>query len=329
LADIVTVQRETGFSTIRRENGLRIVSVTGDVAEDDPARAAEVQRALREDILPVIEQDYGVTSRQSGLAEQERKFLGDAQLGFIFCLLGIYMVLAWVFSSWTRPVVVMVVIPFGLIGAIYGHHAWSVPLSLFSIVGMIGMTGIIINDSIVLISTIDQYSVKRGVIPAIVDAVADRFRPVLLTTLTTVLGLTPLLYETSSQAEFLRPTVITLVYGLGFGMVLVLILVPAVLAVQLDITRQLAAARRALRARQAPRARAVVRLAAGAILSLFAGTLGAVIAFGHLPNGLLALAPSLGSMSPLSAGLILFVSGSLLVTLIAYVAGRVLIRPMS
>jgi multidrug efflux pump subunit AcrB len=274
LGDIVTVTRQSGFSTIRRENGLRIVTVSGDVAEDDPARAAEVQRALTAEILPKLEQDFGITTRQSGLAEQEREFLGDAGLGFLLCLLGIYMVLAWVFASWTRPVVVMVVIPFGLIGAIYGHHAWGVPMSLFSIVGMIGMTGIIINDSIVLVSTIDEYAKKRGLYPAIIDAVADRLRPVFLTTATTVLGLAPLLYERSSQAEFLRPTVITLVYGLGFGMFLVLLLVPAVLAVQADFGRQIRALRRGLRATAAPRARAMLWGALALILAWFAVTLG-------------------------------------------------------
>lgn len=162
LADIVTVTRREGFSTIRRENGLRIVTVTGDLSGDDPVRANEVTRALRDDILPRIEEDFGVASRSSGQAEQERDFLGDAQLGLMLCLLGIYLTLTWVFASWTRPLVVMSVIPFGLIGAIWGHWYWGVSLSMFSIVGLIGMTGIIINDSIVLVSTIDEYARKRG-----------------------------------------------------------------------------------------------------------------------------------------------------------------------
>jgi multidrug efflux pump subunit AcrB len=108
------------------------------------------------------------------------------------------------------------------------------------------MTGIIINDSIVLVTTIDEYAKERGTIPAIIDGAADRLRPVLLTTLTTVLGLTPLLFEGSNQAEFLKPTVITLVYGLGFGMVLVLMLVPALVAIQHDIRRKREALRRAM-----------------------------------------------------------------------------------
>ena len=133
--------------------------------------------------------------------------------------------------------VVMAVIPFGLVGAIWGHYIWEVPLSMFSVVGFLGMTGIIINDSIVLITSIDEYARDRGIVPSIVDAVKDRLRPVILTTLTTVLGLTPLLYENSSQAQFLRPTVITLVYGLGFGMLLVLLVVPSLIAMQGDMKR--------------------------------------------------------------------------------------------
>ncbi|RMH41451.1 MAG: efflux RND transporter permease subunit, partial [Alphaproteobacteria bacterium] len=129
------------------------------------------------------------------------------------------------------------VIPFGAIGAIWGHHEWGVPLSMFSVIGLIGMTGIIINDAIVLVSTVDEYARRRALRPALLAAVGDRLRPVFLTTATTVLGLAPLLFERSQQAQFLKPTVITLVYGLGFGMVLVLLVVPAVLGIGEDLAR--------------------------------------------------------------------------------------------
>jgi multidrug efflux pump subunit AcrB len=246
LADIVSVETRTGFSTIRRENGQRVVSVTGDLSEDDPARAEEIMAQLRDQILPNIEAQFGVTTTLSGLAEQERAFLDDALAGFLACMVGIYIVLAWIFASWLRPLVVLCVIPFGLTGAIFGHWHWDVPLSMFTVVGLIGMTGIIINDSIVLVSTVDEYAKDRGLIPAVIDAACDRLRPILLTTLTTVLGLAPLLFETSSQAQFLKPTVITLVYGLGFGMFVVLLLVPAVLAIQADIGKRVRSLRRGL-----------------------------------------------------------------------------------
>ncbi|WP_265502108.1 efflux RND transporter permease subunit [Paracoccus beibuensis] len=246
LGDIVTTRSEAGFSVVRRENGERMILVTGDISGDDPARAAQITEDLQSVLMPAIASEFGVSYEVTGLAEQEREFLGEALTGFGMAMLGIYMVLAWIFASWTRPMVVMSVIPFGLIGAVWGHAAWQLPLSMFSIVGLIGMSGIIINDSIVLISTIDDYARDRGLRPAIVDAVADRLRPVLLTTATTVLGLAPLLYERSSQALFLKPTVVTLAYGLAFGMVLVLLVVPAALAVGADLARARQAFRRSL-----------------------------------------------------------------------------------
>ncbi|WP_109312947.1 efflux RND transporter permease subunit [Ruegeria sp. AU67] len=248
LADIVSVERKSGFSTVRRENGLRVISVNGDISEDDPTRAAEIARAMGEEILPKIASERQVEWRMAGLSEQEDEFLSEARTGLILCLTGIYLVLAWVFASWTRPLVVMAIIPFGLVGAIWGHYLWEVPLSMFTVVGLLGMTGIIINDSIVLVTTIDDYQKERGLVPSIVEGTADRLRPVMLTTLTTVLGLTPLLYEGSQQAQFLKPTVITLVYGLGFGMLLVLLLVPALLAILNDLSRPMTAMRRAARA---------------------------------------------------------------------------------
>ncbi|WP_090201815.1 efflux RND transporter permease subunit [Yoonia tamlensis] len=250
LADVVTVQTRTGFSTVRRENGVQLIAVTGDLDSDDAARATEIQALINDDILPRIESNFGIETELSGQSEQERAFLADAQTGLILALLGIYLTLAWIFSSWTRPLVVMSIIPFALVGTIYGHNAWGIPMSMFTVIGLIGMVGIIINDSIVLVTTIDEYAENRGLFPAIIDGTVDRLRPVMLTTLTTVLGLAPLLYEQSTQAEFLKPTVITLVFGLAFGFVLVLLVVPSVMAMQADFHRQITAARRALRARR-------------------------------------------------------------------------------
>ncbi len=278
LADIVSVDRRTGFSTIRRENGVQLISVTGDLSEDDAPRAAEIMDLVETSILPKIESDFGVETAMSGLSEQSDRFINDARDGLILCLIGIFLTLAWIFSSWTRPLVVVAIIPFGLVGTIYGHYMWGVPMSIFTVVGMIGMVGIIINDSIVLVTTVDEYAQERGLIPAIIDGTADRLRPVLLTTLTTVLGLMPLLYEGSSQAQFLKPTVITLVYGLGFGMVLVLMIVPALLAMQADVSNQIAAMRRALaKPRQAGFVGTVTVLGAFGVAALFVATLGGYI----------------------------------------------------
>jgi len=323
LTDIVSVSSKSGFSTVQRENGIRLVSVTGDISEDDPERAAEIMSEIREVILPEIESRFAVESLMAGLAEQEDEFLSDAMVGFSLCLIGIFLTLAWIFSSWTRPIVVMAIIPFGLVGTIYGHMAWDVPLSMFSVVGMIGMTGIIINDSIVLITTVDEYAQERGLFPAIIDGAADRLRPVMLTTLTTVLGLAPLLFEKSSQAQFLKPTVITLVYGLGFGLVLVLLLVPAMLAVQQDFGRQFRALRRGLQGqRRAAMVGATTITVALGIAALFVATLGAVMVQGTLPDIVRFIVP-VASDSPrlLSIAFVLFVAGSAALALLAYISG--------
>ncbi len=325
LSDIVQVESRSGFSTVRRENGLRMVSVTGVLAEDDPARATEVQRVLQDEILPRVAQDFGLEWQLSGQAADEREFLSGAAVALVLCLLGIYLSLAWIFAHWTRPLVVMSVIPFGLVGAIFGHWVWDMPLSMFSIVGLIGMSGIIINDSIVLVSTIDEYSERRGLRPAIIDGVADRFRPVLLTTLTTVLGLAPLLYETSSQAEFLKPTVITLVFGLGFGMVLVLIVVPALMAAQADGARAFLALKRAVQG--GPRG---LRLAVGigaAGMSALAGLLPLWAALtGELPGWLLRVSPALADAPVGLAAVGLFLIGALAMWVVAVLAAVVSLR---
>ncbi|HQU69848.1 MAG TPA: efflux RND transporter permease subunit [Albidovulum sp.] len=290
LADLVTVERKQGFSTVRRENGKRVITVRGDVADDNPSRAEEIRSRIETEILPGIAADYGVAYGVAGLNEQEADFLDEAAIGLMLALIGIYAIMAWIFASWTRPIVVMLVIPLGLIGALYGHGAWNVPVSMFSIVGIIGMCGIIVNDAIVLVSTVDEYAEKRGLIPATIDAVADRLRPVFLTTATTVVGMAPLLFETSRQAEFLKPTVITLCYGLGVGMVLVLLVVPAMVIIQHDLGQRLRAYRRA---RRAPHMARLVFSCALTMAGIFAATLGVAIwqeaallpAFGYFVAG--------------------------------------------
>ncbi len=323
LADLVTVTRQTGFSLIVREGGLRVLSVSGDISEDDPVAAAAVTEVLRDTILPRLAAEYQVGTSLAGMAEEERSFLADATTGLILCLLGIYLVLAWIFASWSRPLAIMAIIPFGLVGAVWGHYVWDVPLSMFSIVGLLGMTGIIVNDSIVLITTIDEYAADRGLRPAIVDAVCDRLRPVLLTTLTTVLGLAPLLYESSQQAQFLKPTVITLVYGLGFGMILVLLVVPALLAIGQDAGQAMRAGRRGLaRGARQPRAGGIVGAAslglALALAAWFAATLGAVLVAGASP--VLALAPLAAAPVGVgtSAAFLVFAAGAILLWLAAW-----------
>jgi multidrug efflux pump subunit AcrB len=318
LSDIVTVTTKVGFSTVRRENGLRVLSVTGDISEDSAERANLVMSELEDRILPKISADHGVEWRLSGLAEQEEEFLTDAAVGFAMCLLGIYLTLTWIFASWTRPIVVMAVIPFGFIGTLYGHWVWDVPLSIFSVVGIIGMSGIIINDSIVLVTTVDQYSEKRGLVPAIVDAACDRLRPVVLTTLTTVLGMLPLLFESSRQAQFLKPTVITLVYGLGFGLVLVLLIVPSLLVIQKDVGRMMDSYRRGVLGGRTPlRDRLVFVLATLCSGTVLAATVGYLVFNQNVAPWVAALTGDMSQSAPGLASFVAMLVGVLLVAVVA------------
>ncbi|MEP5153545.1 efflux RND transporter permease subunit, partial [Planktotalea sp.] len=322
LADIVSVTQRTGFSTVRRENGVRLISVTGDISEDDPARASEIEDALEQQILPRIASEQQVDWRLSGQSEQEDAFLTDAMTGLVLSLTGIYLVLSWVFASWTRPLVVMAVIPFGLVGTIYGHALWDVPLSMFTVVGLLGMTGIIINDSIVLVTTIDEYAKDRGLIPSIIDGAANRLRPVMLTTMTTVLGLAPLLFERSSQAQFLKPTVITLVYGLGFGMILVLLVVPSLIAMQYDVRRRVDSFKRGLKFR-ARGPRFLLNGLAVITLGWLAVTMGYAAVYDMILPEFTQALPRLAEAPAMIAAFAIFVAGMVALIVAAYVISLV------
>jgi len=326
MSDIVTVTSNNGFATIKREDGLRVITVTGDISEDDPDRANLINERLKEEILPQIEQDFQIKTKLSGLAEQENTFLNDALFGFGICLLGIYLTLAWIFSSWSRPAVVMAIIPFGLVGAIYGHYIWEVPLSMFSVIGLIGMTGIIINDSIVLVSTVDEYAKSQDFIKAIINGACNRLRPVVLTTLTTVLGMAPLLFEKSQGAQFLKPTVITLVYGLGFGMILVLIVVPSILAMQLDISRQIKAFKSSISLKHKAFTLRLIILIACILIGLsFLLTIGSVIFTGEVHSTIASYYQAfpiknayLWSLSTYLVSTIIIISVAYILNIVAY-----------
>ncbi|MEO0665788.1 MAG: efflux RND transporter permease subunit, partial [Pseudomonadota bacterium] len=241
LTELVEIAALPAPRALRRTNGALITTVRGDLAADAP----DLTALLTDEILPQIEATHGVTATLSGLADDEREFLSDAALGYGACLLGIYAVLALVLGSWGRPLAIMLVIPAGLIGVTWGHYLWGLPINIFSIVGFIGLSGIIVNDSIVLSTAITERARSRALIPATIDAACERLRPVMLTTLTTVLGLTPLLFEGSRQAAFLQPMVLTMVSGLTVGFFLVLLLVPALTIIGHDIARGVTSTRRA------------------------------------------------------------------------------------
>ena len=157
--------------------------------------------------------------------------------GAIIGLAAIYIILAWVFASYTRPIVVMSVIPLGFIGAALGHYLLGYDLTILSLIALVGLSGIVVNDSIILVTTIDE-RIKRGepYRDAVIEGTCDRLRAVILTSATTIGGLTPLIFETSLQAQFLIPMALTIVFGLMVTTFLVLLVLPALIAIQGDFS---------------------------------------------------------------------------------------------
>ena len=187
-----------------------------------------------------IAKKYEVQYEFKGKAEEQQETFADMRIGAGLGLILIYIVLAWVFGSYTRPFAVMLVIPLGFIGAVIGHLTLGFPLTILSMVALIGLSGIVINDSIIMVSTIDERRRTEPVADAIVSGSCDRLRAVVLTSATTIGGLTPLMFETSLQAQFLIPMAVTITFGLGVATILVLIVVPALVAF-LDDLKGLAA----------------------------------------------------------------------------------------
>lgn len=235
LSQVVDFTEVAGFSLIQSRDGSRRITVQAELDEDQ-GNVGDVEARLREiGALGLLESDYGVSVRFEGESEEQREFFVGFTQVLLIALALIYLVLAWVFQSFFRPVVIMAIIPLGFVGMVLGHLVHGQVLSFLSLIGFVGLTGIIVNDSIVLIGTIERRAKVQSIRSAILDGAADRLRPVLLTSLTTIGGLTPLIFETSVQAQFLIPPSLTIVYGLGLGTMVVLILAPALFAVQHDI----------------------------------------------------------------------------------------------
>ena len=238
LSHVVSMREDRGFAIIRREDGRREVAVTADV-DKAKANPAELVAAVAAAELPAIADAHGVAYRFAGRAEEQRETFADMRFGALVGFAAVYVILAWVFASYTRPLVVMAIIPFGLVGAVVGHLLFGLDLTILSIIGLLGLSGIVINDSIILVSTIDEHlAAGESVTAAIVQGACDRLRAVILTTLTTVGGLLPLLAEMSLQAQFLKPIALTLVFGLIAATLLVLLVIPALIAIQDDFRRR-------------------------------------------------------------------------------------------
>ena len=236
LLDVVTATEVEGFDAIRRVDGLRTIRVSADL-DEQVMELSTMMRSLGQAGLNDIMATHGVSrSFQGGFRSQQEAF-ADIQTGALVGLACIYIILAWVFSSYTRPLAVMIVIPFGYVGMVFAHILFGFQLTMMSYIGLVGLSGIIINDSIVLITTIAHRLKSQDLKDAIVDGSLDRFRPVVLTSLTTIGGLTPLVFETSFQAQFLIPIALTIVGGVALGTLLILVVVPAIMAIQYDLGR--------------------------------------------------------------------------------------------
>ena len=253
---VVTATASSGYDVIRRERGRREVSVTAEVDETFTTNNV-VLAALRRDGVAGIAADAGLELRFAGKAEEQADTVADMSVGAAIGLAGMFLVLAWIFGSYSRPVAVLAVVPLGFIGVAFGHFFTGFDLTILSMIGMIGLSGIVINDSIVLIVAITDHEREgKPVHQAIEDGACDRLRAVILTSLTTISGLLPLCFETSLQAQFLIPVALTIVAGLATATLLVLFVVPAMLAVGHDLRRlagggRAGAGRTALAARDA------------------------------------------------------------------------------
>ena len=229
LLTAVDIDTRRGFDILRHENGRLAVKVSADV---DPAvtNANAVVADLSAGPLPALAERHGIDWSFKGRQEDQAETLGDMAWGAGLALALIYLVLAFVFASYGWPLVVMSVIPFGLVGAVFGHWLLGIDLTILSMFGFFGLSGIVVNDSIILVSFYKE--MKRRGYPwrnSVVDAACFRLRAVLLTSLTTIGGLTPLMFETSVQAQFLIPMAVSIAFGLAFATFLVLLVVPALL----------------------------------------------------------------------------------------------------
>lgn len=235
LSEIVTLRQKQGFAAIIRRDGVRTVSVTADV-DTSQSNVGDIVTKLTSEIMPPLALKYGIDYELKGRAEERAKSFSDLQLGALLALALIYIILAWVFESYAKPFAVMLIIPFGLVGAILGHMILGYNLTIVSLIGLLGLAGILVNDSIILVSQA-QSRLREGqsLEEAAIGASQDRLRAVILTSLTTIGGLLPMLFETSLQAQFLIPMAITMVFGLAAATLLVLVLVPALLGVGKDI----------------------------------------------------------------------------------------------
>ena len=226
-AEVATATIGHAYASIQRTDGQRVVRVSASV-DDQVANADEINRDLEAFFLPTLVQDYpGLRYRFGGEQQERDDSLQSLLFNFIIALAAIYVLLAVPFKSYTQPLVVMSAIPFGIIGAVWGHLLMGLDLALLSLFGIVALSGVVVNDSLVLLTFYNQMR-REGSSheEALVSAGAARFRPILLTSLTTFFGLLPMILEKSLQAQFLIPMAVSLGFGILFATFIILLGVP-------------------------------------------------------------------------------------------------------
>lgn len=227
LTELANVDIQRSYSSIHRMDQMRSIKITADV-DEEVANAFQVTADLQKNLMPTLAEKFpSLRVLWEGQQEQTNDSMNSMFYGFIAVMIGMYLLFTIEFKSYVQPLLVLSIIPFGACGAIYGHVVQGLPFTLFSIYGLVALSGIVVNDSIVLIDFINR-RIADGlpVHEAIMDAGQRRCRPVLLTSFTTIGGMLPILLETSRQAQVLIPMATSLSFGLIFGTVLVLILAP-------------------------------------------------------------------------------------------------------
>lgn len=236
MREVAVLNETRGFTQIHRSQQKRSVTVYGEI-DAAVTRASDVLNKVRLEFVPEIERRHpSVKIEFLGSADESAKAFGSLAIAFPVAMLLIYTMLAALFKNYYQPLVVMAAIPFGVQGAIVGHWLTDNPMTILSMIGLVALTGIVVNDSLVLVDFINT-RVREGMseFDASLEGSILRLRPILLTTITTVAGLTPLMFEKSFQAKFLIPMAVTLTFGLMFATVLTLLIVPVLNLIFFDL----------------------------------------------------------------------------------------------
>lgn len=237
LAAVAEIDFAPSYNRIRRLDRKRSATITASVR--DGVEAGPINQEFYENFVPEWRvRNPGVDIRRRGASEAEAEFFGEVVGLYIMAFLIMYALLATAFNSYWQPLLIMTAIPFGYMGAIFGHLLFDVPLALFSFFGIAAAAGVVVNDDLVLIDYVNRLRAEGvGAMRALVEAGVNRFRPIVLTSATTFIGLVPIMMETSFDAQFLMPMVVSLAFGVLFATVVTLVFVPAMYAVGVDIAR--------------------------------------------------------------------------------------------